>query len=71
MNERIKELWNQSKASEVHAKFGEYDKYSVEHFAELIIHECRKAVILNGQFTPHYEGRIDAVEDINKHFGMK
>lgn len=40
MNEIIKEIWNQSKTSGVHSKFGEYDKYSSEKFAELIILEC-------------------------------
>jgi hypothetical protein len=40
MNERIKELWEQSRTSGVHPKFGDYDKYSVEKFAELIVREC-------------------------------
>ncbi len=40
MNERIKELWDQSKTSGVHPEFGEYDMYSAEKFAELIVREC-------------------------------
>ena len=40
MNERIKELWNQSKNSGVHPEFGEYDKYSADKFAQLIVREC-------------------------------
>jgi len=42
MNERIKELWEQSRTSGVHPKFGVYDKYSVEKFAELIVRECAR-----------------------------
>ena len=47
MNERIKELWDQSKTSGVHPEFGEYDKYSAERFAELIVRECAKVVFEN------------------------
>ena len=40
MNEKIKQLWEQSKTSGVHPEFGEYDKYSAEKFVELIVKEC-------------------------------
>lgn len=40
MNEQIRELWEQAKTSGVHPKFGEYDKYSAEKFAQLIVREC-------------------------------
>ena len=44
MNGRLKELWEQSKTSGVHPEFGEYDKYSAEKFAELIVRECHDEV---------------------------
>jgi hypothetical protein len=47
MNERIKELWHQSKTSGTHPEFGEYDKYSIETFAELIVRECASKVTRN------------------------
>lgn len=40
MNKRIRELWNQSNTSGVHLEFGEYDKYSADKFARLIVQEC-------------------------------
>ena len=41
MNEKIKELWDQSRTSGVHPKFGEYNMYSAEKFAKLIANECK------------------------------
>jgi len=77
MNERIKEL-----AKNAGLKIdgygdpiwgcliGDEKTEFLEKFAELIIHECRKAA-LSGEHNFYFLGRINAVEDINKHFGVE
>jgi len=71
MNERIKELWEQSKTSGVHPEFGEYDKYSAEKFAELIVKECARALDdklanPNGASMAWCDG-----SDLLEHFGVE
>lgn len=71
MNERFAELWNQSKTSGVHPEFGEYDKYSAEKFAELIVLECIevcKSRVGNSDYTT---GRMHCVSDLKEHFGVE
>jgi len=55
MNERIKELWEQSKTSGVHPEFGEYDKYSAEKFAELVIEELVNSMSVENSDLYHNE----------------
>jgi hypothetical protein len=64
MNGRLKELWEQSKTSGVHPEFGEYDKYSAEKFAELIVREC---------IAVHKDDYgVDIIGDVLKnHFGIE
>ena len=74
MNERIKLLWEQSKTSEVHPEFGEYDKYSAEKFAELIVKEC--ADVCNKIYFEHYPDaeeweRSEEGDAIKEYFGVK
>jgi len=69
MNKRIKELWEQSRTSGVHPKFGVYDKYSVEKFAELIIADLDKVLTDNFYGDPHEIP--DFIEDVKKHFGVE
>ena len=75
MNERIKELWDQSKTSGVHPEFGEYDMYSAEKFAELIVREC--ASLMEWQkISPKDVGAYNsalslAQRNIKEQFGVK
>jgi hypothetical protein len=75
MNERIKLLWEQSKTSGVHSKFGEYDKYSAEKFAELIVRECAGIALKDA--TPEWDWTEANTQskkiavDIKQHFGLK
>jgi len=75
MNERIKELWEQSKTSGVHPEFGEYDKYSAEKFAELIVRECVKiahnVALLRGVNDDMIFGADTAASKICQHFEIK
>lgn len=82
MNQRIKELWDQSKTSGVHPEFGEYDKYSASKFAELIVQECidkietykipignSPAGYLASEWT--YNALQNIRDDIKETFGVK
>ena len=68
MKDRIKELWDKSKSSGVHPTFGEYDMYSAEKFAELIILECAE-VAFNDWCDGTNEGSSQMA--ILKHFGVE
>jgi len=63
MNGRLKELWEQSKTSGVHPEFGEYDKYSAEKFAELIVRECALVV--------HKKTGAKSALNVLEHFGIE
>lgn len=67
MNERLKELWDKSKTSGVHPKFGEYDMYSAEKFAELIIQECADVCERFGESGDGYTCSAEILE----HFGVE
>lgn len=67
MNERIQKLWEQSKTSGVHPKFGEYDKYSAEKFAELIVRECARELDERTVFVRGHR----AGTWIKQHFGVE
>jgi hypothetical protein len=67
MNEQIKKLWDQSKTSGVHPEFGEYDMYSAEKFAELIVQECAQLVLGVPTDTMGYN---TADQKIKQHFGV-
>lgn len=80
MNERIKQLWEQAKTSGVHPQFGEYDKYSADKFAQLIVRECveqgklsQSQTVVNGS-EEYNSGREMGIEvfmnQIKKHFGV-
>jgi hypothetical protein len=75
MNERIRELWDRSKTSGVHPEFGEYDKYSAEKFAELIVRECVNAVMDGTKEGDHYAQKIEEHFDNGQggilHFGVE
>lgn len=74
MNEQIKKLWDQSKTSGVHPEFGEYDMYSAEKFANLIVE--RIVSMLEWQkLSPKEEGAYNsaltlAQRNIKEHFGV-
>ena len=71
MNERIGELWEQSKVSGVHPEFGEYDKYNVDKFAKLIVQECANIVDSHKAMAlPGEPGRNANGDDLKKHFGI-
>lgn len=70
MNELIKELWHQSKTSGTHPEFGEYDKYSIETFAELIVHECVRYFYEDYQRDFDTLWREDLSKGIKEHFGV-
>lgn len=74
MNERIKELWDQSKTSGVHPEFGEYDKYSAERFAELIVSKCVSTMEWQ-KISPKGDGAYNsalslAQRNIKEYFGI-
>ena len=50
MNERIRELWEQSTGAAVPAEgfYSSASKYNIEKFAELIVGECAKVLETNG-----------------------
>ena len=65
MNERIKELWEQSTGAAVPAEgfYSSASKYNIEKFAELIVRECAKIANEPGARIPGYY--------IKKHFGVE
>jgi len=71
MNERIKELWDQSKTSGVHPEFGEYDMYSATKFAELLIRECLD-IVNRKEYSYHEADPLwETTQLIKEHFGVK
>lgn len=68
MNEQIKKLWDQSKTSGVHPQFGEYDMYSAETFANLIVQEC--AEFARQHNLEHAERSHMIHKAIKEHFGV-
>ena len=70
MNERIKQLWEQTKTSGVHPQFGEYDKYSAEKFAELIVRECIDIISPYAIRMENFDGG-HPIADLKKHFGVE
>ena len=75
MSERIRELWEQSKTSGVHPEFGEYDKYSAEKFAELIVREC-VSIMEWQKISPKNDGAYNsalslAQRNIKEQFGIE
>ena len=75
MSERIRELWEQSKTSGVHPEFGEYDKYSAEKFAELIVKEC-VSIMEWQKISPKNDGAYNsalslAQRNIKEQFGIE
>ena len=72
MNNRFKELWEQSKTSGVHPKFGEYDKYSPEKFAQLIIAECVQVAHPKLTDVGEWAAGMRLVQKrLKEHFGVK
>lgn len=70
MNKRIKQLWEQAKTSGVHPQFGEYDKYSAEKFAELIVQEC--AGVCEQYRGTEWGKAAECIGDsIREHFGVE
>jgi hypothetical protein len=70
MNERIKELWEESTGATFPEEgfYSSASKYNIEKFAELIVREC--ASLFPHQFTDEkYQRRID--KTIKKHFGIE
>lgn len=67
MNERYKELIEQSGAGDV-TPVG-FHKY-LEKFAELIVRECA-GVTLDYKNNDHYTGWCDHAEEILRHFGVE
>jgi len=80
MNERIKELWEQSTGAAVPEEgfYSSASKYNIEKFAELIVQECME-VCRRGK----YDGRDDmsliqfnngirfCMNAIDEHFGVE
>jgi hypothetical protein len=75
MKDRIKELWDKSKSSGVHPTFGEYDMYSAEKFAELIVRETINEMIRQlwnyGIDESNNPSFYKAVERTEEHFGVE
>ena len=69
MKDRIKELWDKSKSSGVHPTFGEYDMYSAEKFAKLIILECAEVAGETRWAVPPTQEQI--ASSIRQHFGVE
>jgi hypothetical protein len=79
MNDRIKELWEESTVSmwPRPGKFtaGEYD-YHLEKFAELIVRECIFVMKSTVDESIDFERKLDETSswiesDIKKHFGVE
>ena len=71
MNERIKLLWDQAKTSGVHPEFGEYDKYSAEKFAELIVRECMEQVWYTREDGINGNVSLVIKDRMKQHFGVE
>ena len=75
MNEKIKQLWEQSKTSGIHPEFGEYDMYSAEKFAELIVKRCVSLMEFQ-KISPKDDGAYNsalslAQRNIKEHFRVE
>lgn len=72
MNPRIFELWKQSTGAAVPAEgfYSSASKYNIEKFAELIVQECMLVIEEEAQHI-HAEGTIEAIVNLEKHFGVE
>jgi len=70
MNERIKHLAERCQI-ETYGVNGELLAlaFDEEKFAELIVKECIDKIIFNGMNREDYSARLEAAEDVRKHFG--
>ena len=79
MNERIKELWEQSTGAAVPAEgfYSSASKYNIEKFAELIVGECMRmcdVAAIGYESHNHFKeanGCYSAKEYIKQHFGVE
>ena len=79
MNERIKELWEQSTGAAVPAEgfYSSASKYNIEKFAELIVGECMRmcdVAAIGYESHNHFKeanGCYSAKEYIEEHFGVE
>ena len=73
MNERIKELWEQSTGAAVPAEgfYSSASKYNIEKFAELIVRECLNQCYNRGMNDELYAGQLKAATYIEEHFGVE
>lgn len=72
MNPRIFELWEQSTGAAVPEEgfYSSASKYNIEKFAELIVQECMLVIEEEAQHI-HAEGTIEAIVNLEKHFGVE
>jgi glutathione synthase/RimK-type ligase-like ATP-grasp enzyme len=69
MNERIKELAEQATIN-IGDKFHPIDFFDKEKFAELIVKECILVIEENAEHI-HAEGTVEAIVNLEKHFGVE
>ena len=71
MNERIKELAEQAGASYYNTYTGPLlSPKDIEKFAELIVQECILGIEEEAEHI-HAEGTIEAIVNLEKHFGVE
>lgn len=75
MNERIKELALQAGMQTTNLHYGRRDPYvlwenDIEKFAELIVRECILVIEEEAEHI-HAEGTIEAIVNLEKHFGVE
>jgi hypothetical protein len=71
MNERIKELAEQAGASYYNTYTGPLlSPKDIEKFAELIVQECILVIEEEAEHI-HAEGTIEAIVNLEKHFGVE
>jgi hypothetical protein len=76
MNERIKELWEDS--DEIKVRYPEQgspvsvSEQTLEKFAELIVRECIQVAGPEDSYTDEwFKAKVDSVQKIKQHFGVE
>jgi hypothetical protein len=73
MNERIKELWEESTGATIPAEgfYSSASTYNIEKFAELIVRECTNAIVNDSRLNDVRSAANGCVRTIRERFGVE
>jgi hypothetical protein len=71
MNERIRELLEQSTNPPWDGEQGPMNEFNLEKFAELIVKQCAGVAEVSMSISSHPDDRLTVKNSVLKHFGVE